>query len=479
MPQKIASSPFTRGLDRRVLEYVRRQDCLIPGETVVVAVSGGPDSATLLLVLSRIARDLGLELVAGHFDHMLRGRSEADGDRRFVRDLCKALRVPLVTGQADVAARARRNKESLEDAARKLRYRFLGSEARSAKATAVATGHTLDDRAETVLLHVLRGSGLTGLSAMSPRASWPFGAGPEIARPLLGLRKDETERYCRDSGLEPRRDLTNDLPVATRNRIRNDLLPALREFNPRVTEALARLADAAAIDDDFINRVADRDWGALASATRARVVFPRGAFAAFHPAVQARFLMRAAATVGGDASLTAGHVAEVVEALEKRTSRVSLPGGLTCSIGPERITISLAGERAKPSPREEALPVPGKAAWGAWTLTAEKKTGSLPKRVGSDEAYIAAGAVRGGLRVRSRLPGDRLRPLGLRGSKKLQDILVDAGVPSEERDDVPLVCDDEGILWVAGQRLAERAAVRKPGGMVHVRARRKGRRQTR
>jgi tRNA(Ile)-lysidine synthase len=118
-------------------------------------------------------------------------------------------------------------------------------------------------------------------------------------------------------------------------------------------------------------------------------------------------------------------------------------------------------------------------AWGAWTLTAEKKTGALPRKIGQEDAYLAAGAVRGKLRVRSRKAGDRLRPLGLRGTKKLQDILVDAGIPAEERDEVPVLCDDEGILWVAGQRLAERAAVRERDEMVHVRARRKGRRARR
>ncbi len=472
MSLKLSSSPFTHRIDKRVAEYIRRRDCLEPGETIVVAVSGGPDSTALLLILSRIARELRLKISVGHFDHQLRGRSEAEGDRRFVASLCKALRVRLANGQGNAATRAKRQKESVEDAARKIRYRFLGNEAREAEASAVVTGHTLNDRAETVLLHVLRGSGLTGLAAMAPRSPWPFGSGPALARPIVELLREETVRYCRESGVEARLDPTNDLPIATRNRLRNELMPALREFNPRVSEALARLADAAVTDADFIDRVAQRDWKALASATRERVVFPREAFAGFHPAIQARLLMRAAERVGGDASPAASHLSNVVAALDKQTSRVSLPGGLVCSIGRQRITISRAGGKARERPSEATLTVPGKTSWGAWTLTAEEAKGALPKQIDKLEAYIAAAAIRGQLRVRSRRTGDRLRPLGMRGEKKVQDILIDAKVPAEERDDVPIVCDDEGVLWVAGQRMAERAAVRRAGPMVRVGAKR-------
>ncbi len=472
MPLKLSSSPFTRRIDKSVAEYIRRRDCLEPGETIVVAVSGGPDSTALLLILSRIAGDLRLKISAGHFDHQLRGRSEAEGDRRFVVSLCKALRVRLASGQGNAATRAKRQKESVEDAARKIRYRFLGNEAREAEATAVVTGHTLDDRAETVLLHILRGSGLSGLAAMAPRAAWPFGSGPAIARPIVELRHEETVRYCRESGVEPRLDPTNDLPIAMRNRVRNELMPSLREFNPRVAEALARLADSAVTDEDFIDRVAKRDWSALASATRERVVFPREAFAGFHPAIQARLLMRAAERVGGEASPAASHLSNIVAALDKQTSRVSLPGGLVCSIGRQRITISRAGGKARERLPEATLTVPGKTSWGSWTFKAREAKGALPKQIDKLEAYIAAAAVRGRLRVRSRRPGDRLRPLGMSGEKKVQDILIDAKVPVDERDEVPIVCDDEGVLWVVGQRMAERAAVRRKGAMVHVGVRR-------
>ncbi|HUF54732.1 MAG TPA: tRNA lysidine(34) synthetase TilS [Dehalococcoidia bacterium] len=483
MAGKITSSRFTRGVDREVLDDVRRRGHLLSGEAVVVGVSGGPDSTALLLIVSRIAKDLRLKLTAAHFDHQLRSRREADEDRRYVERLCKDLDLPLESGIGDVQSRARRHKESTEEAARIMRFRFLGSVADNVGASAVALGHTLDDQAETVLLHLVRGAGLGGLAAMSPRAAWPFGAGPDIARPLLERRREETVRYCRESGVEPRRDPTNNQPVATRNRLRAELLPPLRQFNPRIEEALARLAEAAAIDDEFINRVADRDWSALASATRDRVVFPREAFASFHPAVQARLLKRSVEKVGGDASVTSEHVAAVRAALEKRLTRVSLPGGLICTLSVGRVTISRGAEKAAPKQNAEAPPgrqvaqlqVPGKTDWGRWTIAAEKRTGRLPGRIGKMDAYLDVAKLRGQLVVRSRRPGDRMQPLGMRGGRKLQDILVDAKVPEAERDEVPVVADEKGIVWVAGHRLAERAAVSGDGPMVHLRAARKRR----
>jgi tRNA(Ile)-lysidine synthase len=475
MPTKITTSAFTRRIDRDVLDDARERGVLLRGERLVAGVSGGADSTALLVVLSRIAPELGLEISAAHFDHRLRSKEEAEGDRRFVSELCAELGVTLVSGQGDVRGRMKRNGESMEEAARNMRYRFLGATAVEAGASAVAVGHTLDDQAETVLLHLLRGSGLGGLAAMSPRSAWPFGAGPDVARPLIGLRRADTERYCRESGVKPRRDPTNDLPVATRNRLRNEVMPLLREFNPRIEEALSRLAEAAALDDEFVWRVADRDWAALASATRERVVFPREAFESFHPAIQSRLLIRAAAKVDGDAQLTADHIAEVRAALGRSASRVSLPGGLTCSVTRDRVTVTrAAAAKTAASPREVRLAVPGSVTWGAWTLTAEKRNGPLPRRIGKDEAYFDAARVKGRLRVRAREAGDRMRPLGMRGEKKLQDILVDAKVPEEERDLVPVVCDDDGIAWVAGQRLAERVAVRGAGEMIRLRARRKG-----
>jgi tRNA(Ile)-lysidine synthase len=246
-----------RGLQGRVLRFVRRRCVLTPGERVLVAVSGGQDSMALLLILARLAAELDIQLTVAHFDHMLRSRQEARDDEAAVRDLAVSLDLSFVTGAGDVPARARQRRESVEEAARHLRFDFLGREARRMKAKVVTLGHTRDDRAETVLLHLLRGSGLDGLIGLRPRSAWPLGRGPSLARPLLESSRAETLRYCRQAGLTPREDPTNLLLQATRNRLRHEVVPVLRRLNPRLDEALCRLGEATASAVDYLEAAAD------------------------------------------------------------------------------------------------------------------------------------------------------------------------------------------------------------------------------
>lgn len=469
------ATPFTRRLEQRAAEFIRKRHVFKEGESIVAGVSGGPDSTALLVMLARLGEEFGFHLAAAHFDHMLRSREEAECDREFVEATCHSLKVPFAFARGDVKRRVRTEKESVEEASRILRYRFLAAEAAKASATAVAVGHTLDDRAETVLLHLVRGAGLEGLAAMTPRAQWPFGEGPEIARPLLTITRAETERYCHDCGIEPRRDPTNDLPIATRNRVRHELLPLLETFNPRVAEALVRLADAAEQDAEFIGAEADWAWGKVARVGEGRVSMRRAVLGVLPPAVAIRLLRRAAKEAG--ANPEAVHLNEVMDSLDKDRSRISLPGGVALI---EDAYLVIAGDEAPATaePIEETVvSVPGRTRAGDWTIEADvlARDGVTTKpREGTEEATIAQNAIAGELVVRSRKPGDRLRPLGLGGSKKLQDILVDAKVPLEERDGLPVFADDEGVVWVAGHAIDERVALTpRTRRVLRLRVRRK------
>ena len=474
-----AESPFTRRLDRRVLRYVRKHDVLRAGERVVVAVSGGPDSTALLLLLSRLRGELEIELAVAHFDHMLRDPSKTAADAEFVRALAGALSLPFSAGRGHVRLRARRSKQSIEEAARHMRYAFLARQARPFRAGVVAIGHTRDDRAETVLLHLMRGSGLDGLVGLRPRSSWPFGRGPAVARPLLEVSRAETERYCLESGVEPRHDPTNELLVATRNRIRHEFMPALRRFNPRLEEALARLGDAVADDIAQLDAAADEAWRSLARRQRSAVSFATDGLAALPRSIAARLLRRAARhLLGPTADLESVHIEGVLDCLPRRRASLSLPG-LTAKIEGGELRVLKGRPALSVALPETAVPVPGRARVGPWEVAAELV--APPARFeGLDvrEAFLdPAVMIDGKIIVRARRPGDRLRPLGLGGEKKVQDILVDAGVPRDERDTVPIVAAPWGIAWVAGQRLDERAAL-GPGisRAVHVRFRR-GRRR--
>jgi tRNA(Ile)-lysidine synthase len=459
------STRFTVALDRRVLHHIRKHSVLTPGEHTIVAVSGGPDSTALLVLLSRLYPKLRLDLTVAHFDHQLRGTEEAAADLEFVRSVAASLELPLVHGSGNVRTHAHERHLSIEDAARRLRYAFLSEQAAAlgapADASVVAVGHTLDDQAETVLLHLIRGAGLAGVAAMSPRAPWPFGAGPELARPLLALRRDDTHRYCREIGLQPREDPTNEMLTATRNQVRNEVLALLRRLNPRIEEALTRFAAAAVVDVAYLDGLASQAFSLLAQPGTSTVTLPRNELAALPLAVQVRVIRLAFAHArGSSADLESTHTDAILEAIHGPPGSLSLPGDLTATLDSSALIISQAPLRYAHGIDPTQLAVPGRTEAGTWRIDASIKPPPASSTSQDPlDAFLDADRTGSQLTVRSRRPGDRLRPLGLGGEKKVQDILVDAKVPARDRDAVPIVCAGDQIAWVVGQCLDQRFAI--------------------
>jgi tRNA(Ile)-lysidine synthase len=465
-----ARSRFGQRLERRVLRYVQGHGLFSAAQRALLAVSGGPDSTALLLVLAHLAASgkLKLDLSLAHFDHGLRRKADREAEKAFLSGLAAKLGLPLLLGQGDVRAHARQHRLSVEEAARELRYRFLAEQAERAAINAVATGHTADDQAETVLMHLVRGSGLTGLAGMKPSSSWPFPDHEDLLliRPLLEVSRGETERYCQEEGLSPCLDVTNLLLAPLRNRIRHQLLPLLRRYNPKIEAALLRLAAATASDLAYLEETASALWHALAVKDKGGVGFPRSELVALSPAIRNRLLQAACQQLLADArQIEAVHIHSMAEALAKPVgSRLSLPGGLAFAVDGEfvRLTVGRAAAAEVRAIAETPLAVPGRTTVAGWLIEAEVLPGQRVD-AGADphEAFLDCRAVGDQLAVRSRRRGDRFRPLGLGGEKKLQDYLVDAKVPRDERDGVPLVCASWGIAWVVGHRIDERARVRE------------------
>ncbi|OGO31766.1 MAG: tRNA lysidine(34) synthetase TilS, partial [Chloroflexi bacterium RBG_16_56_11] len=244
--------------EQRVLRFIREHGLVPGGEKLLVAVSGGPDSVCLLHILAGLRKELGMELHVAHLNHRLRGAASG-ADATYVTGLARRLRIPATVASRDVKAYRSRHHLSLEEAAREVRYAFLGEVADAIGAARVAVGHTADDHVETVLMHLIRGSGTRGLRGLLPRVRWPAaGHDLTVIRPLLELTRAETAAYCRRYRLRPRADASNLAPEPFRNRIRHHLLPELRKYNPRVAEALMRTARLAADDFDFIDSEAAR-----------------------------------------------------------------------------------------------------------------------------------------------------------------------------------------------------------------------------
>ena len=407
---------------------MRAHDLLPPGP-LVVAVSGGADSTALLILLSKLAPRLGLDLHVAHFDHRIRPRASAQ-DATFVADLAQQYGATIRIGRAETAPKS-------EDEARELRYAFLRRAARELGATAIATGHTRDDQAETILLHATRGSGLAGLAGMRPKRD-------DIVRPLLAIGRADTEAVCQEAKVTPRDDRSNTDQKFARNRIRHKVLPELERINPQARAALARLADAAAAAADALQHAAERALDR--AATPGGIALDRLDDAARDDALAVAW------TRATGRSLAAKHRAALAALAAGREGSASLdlPGGRAVrEYAMLRLETGAAG--AKVPPAEVRLVAGKPVVWGGWTFT-------LSDRGTATTLSAPAPAGAADLLVRSRRPGDRL---GGRLRIKVQDVFTDAKVPARARASHPLVVTGAGeVWWVVGLKHAD-GAVRR------------------
>jgi tRNA(Ile)-lysidine synthase len=331
---------------RKVIDFIRRHSLVSPGETVVVGVSGGADSVCLLHVLAKWQKESGLKLHVAHLNHQLRG-AESEADAEYVSGLARSLGIPVTIGRQDVAAYRRTRSISVEEAARELRHAFLAGVAGDVGAGRIALGHTRDDQVETILMHILRGTGtggLCGLAACSPLAlrvrTQSAIASPDLSgrsnllviRPLLDITREETTGYCREQRLDPRIDSSNLSLSFFRNRLRLELLPLLRQYNPAVDRALLRLADIAGEDSAFIEGQAALLWDEVIRQEDDAVHVDRKGAARLPVALQRQLLRAAVAKLAGDTrDIEAGHIEAARGLLRKPVGkRVSLPHGLVC-----------------------------------------------------------------------------------------------------------------------------------------------------
>jgi len=285
----------------RIREEVAGQLAALPSPQLVLAVSGGPDSLCLADAVLAIAPRRMLRPIIAHLDHGLRGAASA-ADADFVRAFAEARGVPCVVERADVRAHAQVHKCSIEVAARQVRYRFLADVAEAHQAPWVALAHHADDQAETVLLRLIRGTGLLGLRGMRPHSPLPTAPHLTVVRPLLRVTRADIERYCHEQHLSPRHDATNEALDYTRNRIRHELLPLLERYNPNIRAVLVRLADTIAADLDIITQATQEAFARLARAVDDGFVVDRRAWQSLSAGLQRATLRWAAQRLRGEFS---------------------------------------------------------------------------------------------------------------------------------------------------------------------------------
>jgi tRNA(Ile)-lysidine synthase len=445
-------------------ETIRKFDLLSPGDAVVVGVSGGADSTALLHALIALREEMNLVLYAAHVNHHLRG--EADEDERFAAALCGEWRIPFSVFHADVRSEAKG--QTIEEAARRLRYGCLYAALGERGANKIAVAHHRDDNAETVLLNVIRGAGLTGLCGIPPKRR-------EIVRPLLETPRSAVEAYLQANNIPCRTDASNFDRAYTRNRIRHDVLPLVTaHINPKAAEVIARNAAWLRDEDALLEGLARESYekclmsdNAAASARDGethgcKVISLDTKTLAMLPVSLQRRVVRHAIrqTAGHTANIHAAHIGQIISLSQNKTGREThLPAGLRVRREYGRLIFNEQAPHAPtgfyyPLTPEIPIYIPEMEMHALLTLTPQGESEPFPKMKTARRNCFKSFSydkVRTGLCLRTRRPGDCIHIKGV-GTRKLQDYFTDVKTPRSQRDAVPLLADGSEILWVMDER---------------------------
>lgn len=447
---------------RNVMDTLREYRMVEPGDRVVAGLSGGADSVALLHCLAGLREELDFSLTACHVNHCIRGE-EAGRDQRFCENLCRRLEIPLTVMTEDVPAFAQEKGLGLEEAARELRYacffRAAGQLTESGVAVKVATAHTLSDSLETVLFSLARGTGLAGLCGIPPVRH--AGGRPDVIRPLIRATRRETEEYCRVNGLEYMTDSTNLDERYTRNRIRRQMVPLLKELNPNLERTVGRMTETLREDQDCLEGLAEEflqlhglpgEGGALESV-------PRALWLELPPAVAVRVLRRMMLHYGlpydqKRLSLCCGVAREGRGAVELQTD-------FFLRASPSRIRLE---RREEPAPYFEFPFGAGNRVETGWksyaALLLDYEQTEKFKKMGLNglKNCLDYDRIYGIVKLRQKRDGDRYTPWRRSGSHSLKKLFQEAGISPWERGRLAVLEDSQGILWVEGIGCAQRAA---------------------
>jgi len=447
-------------MSNSLTEIIRVKNLIPPGTKTLVLLSGGVDSVCLLHVLRTV---VGPDrLTALHVNHGL--REAADADQMFCAQLCGNLGVEMHVEALRLDPQA----GNVEGQARQARYRFAGAACDQLGFDLIATGHTANDQAETMLYRLACSPGRRALLGVAERSG-------RIVRPLLEITRDQVRDYCTENGLEWREDESNEDRSFARNRIRHEILPALEKIHPAAQANMLATGDELRDESAVLDSVVEAAISAAGAGGNPPAV-EVAQIAGLAPAVRRLVLRRLAErAASGPVPLTSARVKQLEQlALSEGSSQLDLPGGIraTCEYGMVRFAVATESESVAPVD----LTVPGSCQFGTWNVVSElEPDGPASLRLAlrsPDEALLDASKLSGSLRVRAWQDGDRMQPLGLSGTKSLQDLFTDLKVPRALRRELPVVTSGNEIVWVAGVAMSETLKVTEgTAGAVRLRAR--------
>lgn len=429
-------------------------------DEILVGVSGGHDSVTLFHILKEISKDTGYKLYIAHVNHGVRG-VESDGDEEYVRDMASANGVPFYSKKVDMNLYAKERGLSAEEAGREIRYSFfreiLKKEMVGGK---IAVAHNRNDQAETVLMRVMRGTGVDGLKGMD------FVNG-DIVRPLLNVPRADIEKYCEERGLEPRIDRTNFENIYARNKVRLELIPYIeKNFNQNLIDTVCRMSDIIRKDAEYLERVSEKEYRDIALCEKHNIVsLDNEKFKKLDMAIRYRVGRIAISKVLGNLEgLEEKHVRILSEFSEmsKTGKSIDLVRGLVAKLSYDKLSIEKSEKKSGIRynyKMEIGKPLQIKEI-GATIKSSLTDVDSV--ELGLKERYTKHfdyDEVSEDISIRNRLPGDKVHLLGMSGRKKLKDYYIDEKIPKDERDHIPLVEIDGEIVWIIGYRTSDKAKI--------------------
>ena len=438
----------------KVIETIEEYNMLQTGDKVIAGVSGGPDSICMLHILMLLRDRFSLELVAAHINHGLRGE-DADNDEKYVEEFCRKNKIKFTSIKEDVHKISIDKNISCESAGRDVRYEFFNRLKEKYSANKIAIAHNSNDQAETVLMRIMRGTGLEGLSGIKPVRDGIY------IRPLLFCTRTEIEEYCNKNHLKPRIDKTNFESIFARNKVRLELIPYIEaNFNKHIVSVLNRLAENSRMDNEFLEQNSEKKYKKYCTNKEDRVIITKEAFQE-HPAIISRIVRRAFIDLLGVLNnFERVHIFQIIDLQSNGTGKHTiLPNDVVAfnNYGDIHIYINSTYKIIMPiNTSIYKLNLGENALKDLGIKITIKQINEAPKHLDSSEniRYFDADKILNDITLRFRKNGDKFNPLGMLGYKKLKDLFIDMKIPQGERNKIPLICFDNDIGWIVGYKVS-------------------------
>lgn len=438
----------------KVLSTINKYELIKKGDKIVVGLSGGPDSVCLLHILSRMKDEWDLEIYAAHLNHQIRG-IEAQKDAFYISKLCEEMGITFFIKSINVPEYCEKNGVSIEEGARQLRYEMFSEIKDKTKANKIAIGHNLNDQAETILMRIMRGTGLQGLKGID------YIRDGVIIRPILDIERKDIEEYCKHYKLNPRIDQSNLESIYTRNKIRLDLIPYMKDnFNSNVIESIVRMGNSLRSDNDYLENEALIKFKDISKINSDSVELKINSYTNLHSAIKVRVLRNAIKQILGDTNfIDQRHIDDIIELEDesKIDKVINLPRGIF--VYRKKDSIIITNKEIVIEELEFCYNIPsnGFIKIREIGVVIETQVMSIDKykRSKSDKSckWFDFNKIEGGIVARNRRTGDKIKLSG--GSKKIKDLFIDIKIPKEDRSKVPIIADSKGILSVGNIRNSE------------------------